>query len=551
MQRLFLLILTVGLTCAPPVGAQQSGIIGGVVRNGWSKEPIKRAIVTLRTTGATLMEALTYSEASGAFAFTGVPAGEYTLCARVSGYERACFGGGDDQGRPIALLTLGPGQKKQDVVLAMLPTGSVSGTVLDPDGDPASNAHVVLLRPLFSRRTLHWETAGQAMTNEKGEYHLAFVQPGDYRVKATSQSQQASLTRPEAVAGQAVQEELYTAQYYPGVPTIDAATSLTLNAGNDVKGIDFTLAATPQLSISGVVRPPPGMEKEGNVTIGFLAEPRRGTGQELNFGASAPDYAFQANVPAGRYHVFTFAEEKDREYRGEQWLDATSSTNNVILTLAAGTPLTGKLIFEGESLGTHGPYNIHLTAGDDSEMNGAPPTAEVSDSGAFEFSSVFPGVWDIGVHPLPPGSYIKSMRLGDQDVLTKDMKLEEGGRKPLTIVLSTKGAVVSGNVVMKDQTAPVTTIRSRLLLAPAGKFEDVLGFYRTTMTDAKGHFEFKGIPPGTYRIYAFDRLKLDEYWKPDFLKPFTAAAGDAFVLSEGVRVNQDATLILRDGGVPE
>ena len=268
MKPLFLLLIAGAMICSPLVPAEQNGVIGGVVRNGWSKAPIKRAIVTLRTTGSEILEALAYSESNGAFAFTGVPPGEYTLCARFSGYERACVGGGGDEtGKPAPLIALSAGERKQDVIISMLPNGSVAGTVTDPDGDPVANARVELLRPVYMRRTLRWQRAEVAMTNDRGEYHLTFVQPGEYRVMAVGQYQQAQRIRPEAVAGQAVEDEAYVPQFYPGVASIDAATSLTLNAGNDLKGIDFALTTTPQLSVSGVVHPPPGMEKEGSVSI--------------------------------------------------------------------------------------------------------------------------------------------------------------------------------------------------------------------------------------------------------------------------------------------
>jgi hypothetical protein len=550
-MRCVLWLAFAGLVYAAGTPAEQTGIIGGVVRNGWSKAPIKRATVTLRTTGTDVMEALTYSEPNGAFAFTGVPAGDYTLCARLNGYERACYGGGDDLGRPVALLSLAAGQRKQDVVLAMLPDGSVSGTVTDEDGDSVPNARVELLKPVYRRRTLRWQQAGMATTNEKGEYHLTFVQPGEYRVMATGQFQPVSRIRPEAVAGSTVPEETYLSQFYPGTPSIDSAATLTLNAGNDLKGIDFTLSATPQIPVSGVVQCPTGIDPNAFVSIQFIPEFRVPGERNLSFGTNGPDYKFQINVPAGKYRVVASLEAKDRIYQAEQWVEAGPAVDNLSLTLTPGTPLAGKLIVEGEPIRKSGPYSIRLTSGDDTPIGGQTPTTEVSDSGSFEFPSVPSGIWDIGVVPMPSGSYIKSMQLGEQDVLTADMKLEEGTRKPLTIVLSTKGALVSGNVMKPDASGPLTGTRSRLLLAPAGKYENVQSFYETALSDGKGHFEFKGVTPGIYRLYAFDRLQSDEYWKPDFLKPFTAAAGEAFEVGEGARVTHDAALIVRDPGVIE
>ena len=45
--------------------------------------------------------------------------------------------------------------------------------------------------------------------------------------------------------------------------------------------------------------------------------------------------------------------------------------------------------------------------------------------------------------PVPRGGFIKSMLLGDQDVLTEDMVITSSTREPLRIVISTRGGVVS------------------------------------------------------------------------------------------------------------
>ena len=69
---------------------------------------------------------------------------------------------------------------------------------------------------------------------------------------ASAQYQQALRVRPEAVVGQPVQEEIYLPQFYPGATSVDGAASLTLNAGNDLKGIDFTLSTTPQIAVAAL-----------------------------------------------------------------------------------------------------------------------------------------------------------------------------------------------------------------------------------------------------------------------------------------------------------
>jgi protocatechuate 3,4-dioxygenase beta subunit len=491
------------------------------------------------------MDAVTYADANGAFAFGGVPAGNYFLCARVKGYDRACFGGVSEPGRPLPKLMVQAGQNRQDIILSALPLGSVSGTVLDSDGDPVPNAQVQMLRPVYERRKLEWEPVNNAQTNDRGEYRMSYVRPGHYRVMATRQYMPVNRVQPDVTNGQKMIEELYSRQFYPNAATIDAAATLTLKAGNDLKTIDFSLNPVERAVVSGRIILPPGAAS--NEPVRLLLLPDRPT-EQIGAGAGPPDYRFEfPSALPGPQQLLALLKTDDHTYFASESIVAGNGTEDLAVTLAAGTPLSGRLQLEGQGAKEHGPYTVHLTPGDHMRFLGEQPTAEVNDDGTFEFDDVVPGVWDIGVQPEPPGSYIKSMRLGKQDVLTEDMTLKPGTREPLNIVLSLNGAIVSGTVSESASPSAKAAGRVMVLLAPYGKFDDVLSFYQTKPTDENGKFTFKQVTPGRYKIYAFDRMERDEYWNPDFLKPY-ATMGEEFDVPEGGRLDRKATLIVRGEG---
>jgi hypothetical protein len=546
-----LLLSAVPALAAPPAS---DGVIWGVVRDAWSKTGIKRAVVVLSTTGANPMDAVAYSDSNGAFAFTGVPEGKYLLCARYKGYERGCYGGITEPGRPAPHLTLAAGERKTGIVLAMLPLGSLSGTVIEGDGDPVSNAMVRLLRPSYFRRKLTWQTVSQANTNDRGEYQLSFLIPGRYRVMATRPYQVVNRVRSEVTNGEVHPDEVYAPQFYPNADSADAASTLILSAGNDLKGIDFALNPVEQFTIGGKVEPPhdvdikTSVEDNAPVVIVFLIPESPGLRNEpFNEGVGAPDYHFQFSVPPGAYRLVATATIGDRAYRTTQKIDVAASTDDLAIALTPGTPIAGTLKFEGAARGSPNKpelYKVRLVAGDNLPLNGEAPVAEVHEDGTFQFDSVVPGLWDIGVEPEPAGSYIKSMMLGDTDVLTADMLLQPGARPPLNIVIGMNGANVSGAVF---EAAGQPAGRVMVLLAPEGKFDHVLSFYELRASDDDGHFEFKRVTPGRYKIYAFDHLQADEYWNPDFLKPY-AAIGEPFEVGDGAKLKHDTTLIVRGPG---
>ncbi len=541
------MILFEGLTAG--VQAQPAGsILSGVVRNAWSHEPLRKAVVTLSTTGSDPLDAVAYSDSNGAFAFAGVPPGEYLLCARVRLYEHACYGGTAERGRPLPHLIVQAHRNQQDIVLAALPLGSITGTVRDSDGDPLPNAQVQMLRAVYERRILHWRSIEQAATDNRGEFRIAFVRPGRYRFRAERQFLTAVRVQPDVSYGQKPIEELYKPQYYPNSDSVDSAESLTLNAGNEIKGIDFTLAPVERALVSGRLVPPTGVDFKGDGAENFaplmlFLIPANGsnTGEANSAGAAPPDFTFQFNsVLPGSYRLISVLRANNHVYFGTEAVEAGAGSGNLNIALVPGSPLSGHLKLEGKGAQEHGPYQIRLVPADYGSFLGEQPSAEVKPDGSFRFDEIVPGIWDIGVEPLPPGSYIRSMMLGQKDVLTDDMTLKPGAREPLEMVLSMDGAIINGEVLENGKAAG----RSMVLLAPFGSFDNVLSFYQSVMSDENGRFEFKSVTPGRYKIHAFDRMEPGEYEDPNFLKPY-AAVGEAFDVPDGARMNRTTTLIIR------
>jgi hypothetical protein len=162
----------------------------------------------------------------------------------------------------------------------------------------------------------------------------------------------------------------------------------------------------------------------------------------------------------------------------------------------------------------------------------------VDNHGRFRFPALLPGLWDINPQPVPHGGYIKSMLLGDYDVLVNDMFITPATREPLHIVIGTQAAKVKGVVLAAKGGPPAN---AAVLLAPVGKLRSVAYFYSHDATGAEGRFELEGLSPGEYELYAFDRLDWEEYQNPTFLNAFSGR-GVKVKLEEGKTV--ESTLIL-------
>jgi hypothetical protein len=113
----------------------------------------------------------------------GASDGRYTVGASRTGFVTASYG----QRRPLQpgiplQLTAGAALQNIDI---KLPRGSaIAGHVYDENGEPAPATMVQVMRYQFQNGERRLMPAGNAQTNDKGEYRVWGLNPGDYYVSA-------------------------------------------------------------------------------------------------------------------------------------------------------------------------------------------------------------------------------------------------------------------------------------------------------------------------------------------------------------------------------
>lgn len=481
--------------------------------------PVARAVVTLSTAEGVPREAVAWTDAGGRFAFGYLPPGRYQLSATKSGYQAAAYGAVPSL-RPPTIILLGLGESRTDFLLRMQLASSVSGVVLDDNGDPLANVQVQALRSGWRRRKPRLLRGASALTDSSGRYRLRGLAPGRYAFAVERVLGGPVKLPSEAIAGQPRAQHAYGTRYYPGTDRAEQASLLSIQPGQQVQQIDFQLTAEPVAPIDGRVLLPPGVAAQGPVNVTAFGG---GTGSSMEFGVGAPppDHAFRFNaLPPGSYILVAQATIAGQVYRGVQQVELVpGGLHDLVLPVEAGVDLAGRVSAVGPDAGRYAAAAVSLSPGDDIPRNGPPLRGAVAADGSFRIAGVPPGIWDISVTPIPRGGYIQSMRLGGRDVLTQDMFIGSSTSEPLNIVIGMRGASVQGDVAAAD---PI--VRAVVLLAPEKQWRDVLSFYRIVSTDEHGHFTIAGIRPGNYDLFAFAELAPDAIEDADFLKPFESAA---------------------------
>ncbi len=506
-RLLYALILFASLNAA--ADAPPTGSVSGIVINDADRQPVRKAAVTLTSLSQDRSFAVAITDGTGRYTLPGIPAGRYRLSAVRSGFFSVSYGATKPQ-RAGTALNLAAAEQRTAVTLHLMPSQSVSGNVVDAEGDPLPGIQVSLYTRRMDRGKPHYSVSVNTVTNQQGHYELSGnILPGQYWAMAQGRFMPALRTRPVAIIGETLQPETVAPQFYSHADRLSAATPIIVSQGRDVPNVDFQLNYSPQINVHGTITGIPENSGRGFIRLEPDATPlnERSTGPVQLIDPANPAFRFNGLVP-GPYRLLVQVGTRRAMYP----VQLSSPDTELNVSLPPGILLSGSVAVEGP--GAEQMKNLHVGllsgAGDGSRFS----RVANGKSGKFTFEEIPAGIWDINVTPLPRGAYIKSMRLGQQDVLLEDMEIGPNTKGPLTIVVSTAAPKVEGTL----ETAASATV----LAAPTGSLAQVFSFYSTTQADEKGHFKFEGLNPGSYRFYAFQEVEPEAWQDAAFLLPFEA-----------------------------
>src|SRR5262245_47863952 len=250
-MKLFFLIAALLLQASAPRGS----VTGTVIVSGTSA-PIPDAYVAIVPPDGVLD---TTTDARGRFALANVPAGKQTVLIRADGF----FIESTATNTPFAAraevpVTVPVGTPVAIPNVMMVQSGTVTGRVVDPQGNPLPFVRVQAVRPAAG--TLNSgivpEVANR-MTDDRGEYRMFFVPPGEYVIRAQVQGGRpagAIPTRPGEV-------QTLVSTLFPSTTDMADAGKVTVKSGEEVQGIDITVRTEL------VILPPPAPKPTGGFKI--------------------------------------------------------------------------------------------------------------------------------------------------------------------------------------------------------------------------------------------------------------------------------------------
>jgi len=525
-----------------PVFKARVVLSGGSVNTGYATGgPVAVARLSVVPAGPTGGPTTATTDRTGHFVFAGLEAGRYTLLAYANDYVRQGYRQREPNVPPTPII-LSAGQQFKDVVLEMTPTGTVSGRIFDEDNMPLVNADVALEGLAYDndgQRTPR--VAQQVRTNDLGEYRLYWVTPGKYFLRADfNGAPMPMMQTPNQFMGPG--NDNYAPVYYPGTADISSATQIEILPGTQMNAMDITLVRTRTYTIKG--RAIVTAANAANVRPSVFLRPRRPVGPFMS-GMNTrmnPDGTFEiANVVPGSYILQGNAGNGPNVMlHAEVPIDVNGDMDGVVVTLSPGFDVPFRITFEGGSSPSSGtskdvnpltnmrPALRPFQEGSGFMIGGGAMPQAVKPDGTFTISNVTPGVYQIQLFPLPsPDYYIKAVNSGHTDALHEGIALDRTPDTPIEILLSSNAGKIEGRVVDRDG-KPATSIQVTLIPNDRARAER----FKLAATDTNGHFEFHGIYPGDYKLFAWDGVEPNAYRDPDFLRAYEAQ-GKGAPISEG------------------
>lgn len=444
--------------------------------------------------------------------------GHYVLSG--SNRARAWISAGKDgycEG-PQKTVSAEPGTRVEHMDLVIHKEGTISGRVLDPEGNGLEGAEVALYEKVFKEGKPSAKFTGVSHTNDLGEYRIAGVCAGPSFLFATPPLLAPHKLRPSAANRRipgTPRPGIERRMYYPNAESSDGAQAIYVQPGQQVEGMDFQFRNTATLCVSAKAAADNSfISLRGTIESGGMPV---GTGR-----VNAQDAFEICGIPPGQYVLMVISMN-----------EAQSSTTSRIVAFSRTEFALGK---EDMALGEL-PYTPTFSLSGSASVAGKSPEeafpsglfvqfkapadrsvnlseswfARVAPTGAFELPLVLSGDYQLEIHGLPSGYYVKQFTQNGRDVRFGGVRPELG---PVSIVLGSDGATVNGTVTAKDGT-PLHDVLVVLMPKQTTVGDEIL----SQPSDQDGRFNFAtGVRPDEYYLIAFSGLIEGQQQNLEFMR---------------------------------
>ncbi len=517
---------------------RDTGAIAGVVadRSGAGVAGVELRAVD--DVGGALVAGRT--DAGGRFELRGLPPGRYVVTATAAGFLPASFGafGPGEPGVPVRIAS---GSRVDDLRIALERPASISGRVVDADGDAVpSVVHAMTTSWIDGRASLR--RLATARTDTDGRYTIGGLSPDPYVIMAIPNDTGPAIATERAVA--------YPPAFYPGARAAASAAAIAVAPAEDARGIDVRVALEPVASLTVEL----AGTSDGAVfypSLLLLSDDAGEAGTRVDASPSGRPLGFE-RVPAGRFTLLASAMQAASDGVLERlWAVQTVDLDGrrpivLKISLGAGARIDGR-VTTGDGVTpplSDLPETWLWPVGHDRPEGLVPfgGTFTTGDRGVFTIAGVAPGRYALQFGPdaaaRSPGWSIARVLLNGRDVVDLPIDIFPGDSyADVEVILSNRPSELTGTLTDAagrpwfDVTLVAFPVDSRYWWTGTRRV-------RLVRPDTSGVYVMQGLPAGEYWLAAVSGPLPPEPTDPQWLGGLAPAAVRVRVV-ESQRTIQD------------
>jgi protocatechuate 3,4-dioxygenase beta subunit len=517
-------------------------VVAGTVVRLDTGEPLKKATVILRSHDTVEQSMFVITDSQGHFQFDNVQPGTYYLDVSHDGFVKLAYGQ-KKPGDSGANLTLAAGQKMTDLVFKLMRAASISGRVMDEDGQPLPNVDVRVYQRSHRNGKHLLGAVGGSSTNDLGEYRVFNLAPGRYYVRANYQPWKEVMGIKPSSSWSS--NESHPPTFYPNTADPTKAAAIIVNPGDEIPSVDLVLVPAHVVTIHGKVFNTVATRADGNLTVALM---QRGTVlndfPSMNAEVWNKEGRFKfRDVFPGSYTIVASWGANHESYSSRRDLDVgNSDMDGINLTITRGVDVTGRLTWEQKPPSEVQSVHVALQTSDQGPFSWNSGAFEVKPDGTFVIENVPEGIYRPHTFTGSFDCFLKSARYGGVDVTDGGLAVHAGTDAALEVKLRCGAARIEG-VVLTGDSLPAAGVY--VVAIPDKAHRDNEWKYRAELTDQNGGFLLRGLVPGEYRIFSWDSGDDFDWYDPEELKPYESS-GVPISVEEGDRKRVQLKVIERE-----
>lgn len=521
IRRIFLLGIICAVWtsfCVQSFGKQSTGNgvsvtgtfrVAGVAVDANTGTPLSKARVSLANTKNRKESIWVITREDGRFEFTGLAAGKYSLQGAKTGYIAAAY---EQHEQFSTAIVTGQEFDTQNLRLRLVPMATITGRVIDENGEGVRNARVMLYKESHQGGATRIMRTSGAGTDDEGTFELTPLGPGKYFVSVTAEPWYAIHPPSSAKVRGAQSTEIadrsldavYPTTFAGGATDSDAAEAIHVKGGDHTQ-VDIHLSPVQALHVFLHV------EKKGE---GGMSRPifqkRTFDIQEqvpLNYSqnASTPGVVEVVGIPPGRYSLrMTGNGPEQTELTGEIEVNKDGQDLDEAKAEPLGRVKISLKTANDEAL----PKQIQIGLMDEQQNAMMAFNPDVTNS-EVTFENLPATRYAIQVFSPAKRYSVVRLTSGDTQIPGPEFTLVAGESRDWTAVLVEGKTRIEGFVKRGDKAASGVMV----VLIPKEP-ETHQDLFRRDQSDSDGSFALPNVIPGVYTVVA-----IEDAWGFDWSKP--------------------------------